>query len=336
MSSHKVRWGILGTSKISKVMANAIHESTVSELLGIASRSHTSAKAFADECNVAKCYDQYDALLSDPEIDAVYIGLPNHLHKEWIIRAALAGKHILCEKPFVTNLQDAQDVLAMVRKANVFCMEALMYRCHPFITKLRELMQEKVIGEVRLFNAVYMADIASVANKTEGGSILNLGCYPISLVRLLAGCAHGKQTAEPSDVISIGEMDGKRNNDSRASVVMHFPNQMMAMVSVADDMGMYSQFDIYGTEGHLKAITNPWMPAHKNKIVIHRKGESDIEIEVSADQSLYSYQIDTVSRSIMDGKFVDDHEGISWLDTLGNTIVLEAWLKQVKAKAVVV
>lgn len=333
MSADKVRWAILGTSKISKTMALAIQESKTSELVAVGSRTVANAKAFAEEFSIPSYYGDYDSLLKDPDIDAVYIGLPNHLHKEWIIRCAKARKHIICEKPFVTNIQDAQEALAEVNKANVFCMEALMYRCHPVIKKLCELIKKKVIGDVRFFNAMYSCDIHKLANPIEGGSIYNLGCYPVSLVRLLAGYAHGKHTAEPSNVVSIGEINESTNNDTRATALLQFPKNMLATITTADDIEMYSQFDVYGTEGYLKMITNPWKPETINKILIKRNDSVEPEeIIVTADQSLYSYQFDVANEHIKAGENFVEVGATSWLDTLGNTIVLEAWRKQVLAK----
>lgn len=330
MSSKVIRWGILGTSLISEVMASAIRESKTSELTAIASRSPATAQSFAEKFGLTTFYHGYEALLADPGIDAVYIGLPNHLHKEWIIRAAKAGKHILCEKPFVTTVAEAEEVFAVVAKANVFCMEALMYRCHPFTKKLQELIHDKIIGDIKLFKTIYTANIAHVANETAGGSIRNLGCYPISLVRLLAN-------AEPEEMVSLGRMNKKTGHDSQASTILRFDNQMLAVVSTADDMDMFWQFDVYGTQGHLKVKTNPWLPGlEDNKLFIYREGKADpMEISVVADKSLYTYQIDTVNQRLLAEQFSgEDHEGVSWQHSLGNIAVLEKWLQQVKANAI--
>jgi len=330
MSKNSIKWGILGTSYISEVMANAIQESDTSELVAIGSRSLLTAKKFSEKYSIQKYYDDYQALLNDDGIDSIYIGLPNHLHKEWITRAALAGKHILCEKPFVISVDEAQEIISIIKKSNVFCMEALMYRCHPFTKKLRKLVQSKIIGEIKLYTATYTANIAEIANPTAGGSIRNLGCYPISLIRLLAN-------AEPVEICAMGRMSQKNKieTDNQASVILKFLDNSMAVVSTADDMEMFWQFEIYGTEGNLKVITNPWLPnCDNNRIVIYSNNEKNpIEINVKAEKSLYTYQIDTVSNHIMNKEYTQSrHDGIPLLDSLGNTIVLEAWLQQVKAK----
>ncbi len=136
----------------------------------MAVRSKATGEAFAKRFSVARHYDDYQALLNDKHIQAVYIGLPNHLHKEWIIRAAQAGKHILCEKPFVLNAIEAHEALAAVETAQVICMEALMYRHHPLIAKLKELVHGNLLGEIKLYQAVYTADIAALANTVAGAA----------------------------------------------------------------------------------------------------------------------------------------------------------------------
>jgi predicted dehydrogenase len=328
----RINWGILGTSKISNTLANAIKESDISQLSAIGSRSLDKAQAFAEEFSIPRFYGTPQALLDDPDIDVVYIGLPNHLHKEWIIRCAQAGKHVLCDKPFVVNSTQANEVFNALVKTNIFCMEGLMYRCHPFIAQLKELIKNKTIGNIKFFNATYTANIAAVANATAGGSILNLGCYPVSLVRLLAGADMGLNVAEPVAITAQGRMNSTKFNDSQASVLLKFANDAQAMITVADDLDMYSQFEIVGTKGRLHVLTNPWLPGLDNRILISRDGMSmPEEINVSADKSLFRYQIDVVGHSILEGKTSAHTPGISWEDTLGNMAVLTEWKQQVHA-----
>lgn len=325
MTISKVRWGILGTSYISEVMAQAIQESEFSELIAIGSRSVSTGKAFANKFSIPKFYTDYEALLNDSDIDAIYIGLPNHLHKDWVINCARAGKHILCEKPFVISAKEAEEAFSVVEKSNVFCMEALMYRYHPLTKKLQELIKSNVIGDIKLFNATYTANIATVANPTAGGSIRNLGCYPISLIRLLAN-------AEPKEITALGRINHDIPNDNQASAILKFENNSMAVVSTADDMEMFWQFDLYGMNGSLKMLTNPWLPDRdNNKIIINYNNKNTpIEINVTAEKSLYTYQIDAMSNKIRNDNSMY-HDEVSWEDSLGNVKVLDTWLCQVKS-----
>lgn len=318
-----IKWGILGTSYISEVMADAIKASQTSELVAVGSRSITSANHFANKFSLSRPYDDYEKLLNDNNIDAIYIGLPNHLHKEWMIRCAKAKKNILCEKPFVVSITEAHETISSIEKENVFCMEALMYRHHPFTQKLQEIIQSEILGDIKLYHAFYAAPIADVANPTAGGSIRNLGCYPISLVRLLAN-------AEPIDIRGTGRINLKNGTDNQASVILTFPDNVMAVVSTADDMEMSWQFEIYGTKGHLKIITNPWLPCNQNRLLItlhHQK--MPVEINVTAEKPLYTYQIDYTNMQILQRE-KRGYTDASLTDSLGNTIVLETWLQQVK------
>lgn len=321
LNKKRIKWGILGSSYISEVMAQAIDESQTSELVAIGSRSIDKAKQFANKFSIPTYYDDYQKLLNDQDIDAVYIGLPNHLHKEWIIQTAKAGKHILCEKPLVTSLLDAQEVLSTIQSSNVSCMEALMYRHHPFIKKLQEIILSKMIGDVKLYNATYTANIAEIANPTAGGSIRNLGCYPVSLIRLLA-------KSEPVEITGMGRVNKKNNTDNQASVILKFEDNSLAVISTSDDLKMFWQFDVYGTKGHLKVITNPWLPMRENnKILIYFNNEEiPQEINVCAEKSLYTYQIDAMAALI---RKENKGEEISLLDSYGNTEVLETWRQQV-------
>jgi len=203
-------------------------------------------------------------------------------------------------------------------------MEALMYKFHPFIKKLQELIDSKILGDIKLYNATYTANITEIANPTAGGSIRNLGCYPISLVRLLA-------KAEPIEIVGAGRMASDSHRDNQASVILKFPDNAIAVISTADDMEMCWQFDIYGSKGHLKVITNPWLPSGDNNIIlIYLNNEiHPIEIKVQADKSLYTYQIDTLNQQLIQ-KEKREFCRASLLESLGNTRVLETWLNQVK------
>ncbi len=321
----KINWAILGTSFISEVMAKAIHVSETSQLIAVGSRSRTSGQRFAHSFSIPKVYDDFQLLLEDSDVDVVYIGLPNYMHKEWIIRAARAGKHMLCEKPLVLNAAEAREVIAVIEETQVFCMEALMYRCHPLTLQLYEIVQSGVLGTIKLYNAAYTANIAQVANPIAGGSIRNLGCYPISLIRLLA-------RAEPVELIAMGRCDIKKQTDSQASALLKFADETMAVVTTADDWEMSWQFDVYGTGGCLKVLTNPWLPENESKYLIQSYVDNHVkEIKLGAEKPLYTYQIDVVNNQIVN-RNSDGNLGISLVDSLGNIIVLETWLNQVKMR----
>lgn len=315
-----IRWGILGTSFISEVMARALRESPTSKLVAVGSRTHLTAQSFASTFKIPKIYSDYNALLDDKDIDAVYIGLPNHLHKEWIIRAARAGKHILCEKPLVLTAADVEQIIPIIEQADVVCMEALMYLYHPFTQRLKELVDKKTIGDIKLYTATYSANIAEIANPVAGGSIRNLGCYPLSLIRFLEG-------KEPMEISAMGRLNS-RQIDTQACIIIKFDNQCMATVSTADDMDMFWQFDIYGSKGNIKLQSNPWLPTKENSLYVYPDNEKKpVECSISAYHSLYTYQIEELNKQISTNTIA--HFNASAVhNSLGNALIIERWINE--------
>lgn len=325
--TRKIRWGMLGTKEIlSDAIAKAIQASDTSTLVAIGSRDLNKAIAFSKKHNVPTYYANYQELLSDKDIDSVYIGLPNSLHKEWIIRCAKAGKHILCEKPFVLDTQEAEEVFAVVKKHNVFCMEALMYRCHPFIEQLQHLIDSNVLGRIKDITAKYNCKIDTLANPIEGGAIRCLGCYPGSLVRLLA-------KEEPVGISATGTID-RTGNDSNSVVMLTFKSGMIATISTDYTMEWYSHFLILGTNGILDVKANPWFPGDTNRVIlkINGKEEEILDFKVDNPKPFYTYQIDCVAEHIKKGLISPESPGVTWEHSIGNVTVLETWLAQVKGK----
>lgn len=187
------RWGILSTAKIGrKAVIPALQASAMAEVSAVASRDGQSARTFASQMGIPRAYEGYDALLADPEIDAVYNPLPNHLHKIWTIRAAEVGKHILCEKPLAVTVKDCREMIAAARTNGVQLMEAFMYRYHPRIQAVRQMVNEGAIGETHTIESAFtfmLADPSNIRLKPEmgGGSLMDVGCYCVNLSRLLAG-----------------------------------------------------------------------------------------------------------------------------------------------------
>jgi predicted dehydrogenase len=187
------RWGILSTANIGrKAVIPALIESPMAEVAGVASRTEDKARAFARELGIPKAYGSYEALLADPEIDAVYIPLPNHLHKPWTIHAAEAGKHILCEKPLALNAEECHEMIGAAKANGVQLMEAFMYRYHPRILAARQMVNDGAIGELKTIEASFTyrtEDETDIRFQPEmgGGALMDVGCYCINLSRLMAG-----------------------------------------------------------------------------------------------------------------------------------------------------
>ena len=204
MKAVRLRWGILGTGGIARRLAQALASSQTGELCAVGSRTLERAAAFGKEFGAARCYGSYAELVADQGVDAVYISLPNNLHAEWAIRCAWAGKQILCEKPLTGTYPEAMAVIDEVRQAGVFLLEAFMYRCHPQTAKVVELVKSGAIGPVRVIQSSFSFDFGDQPQNIRsqaalsGGGIMDVGCYTLSLARLVAGAALGLEgPAEP-------------------------------------------------------------------------------------------------------------------------------------------
>jgi len=189
----KIRWGILGTAQIARrAMVPALRESAMAEVVAIASRDIEKAQTFAKDLKIPKFFGSYSSLLADPEIDAVYIPLPNHLHKPWTILAAEAGKHILCEKPLALNTDECQEMIAAANANNVQLMEAFMYRYHPRILAAHQMVRDGALGDLKTIEAsftYFKEDTTNIRFKPEmgGGALMDVGCYCVNISRLMAG-----------------------------------------------------------------------------------------------------------------------------------------------------
>src|SRR4051812_20975729 len=202
----KVRWGVLGVARIAvNRVIPSMQAGQWCEIAAIASRDHTRAEAAAHGLGIPKAYGSYEDLIADPDIDAIYNPLPNHLHVPWSIRAAEAGKHVLCEKPLALSAAEVRELIAVRDRTGVVIAEAFMVRTHPQWRGVRDLVREGRIGELRLVTghfSYYRVDPADVRNRVEwgGGALLDVGCYPITMSRWLFG-------AEPLAVAGMLERD---------------------------------------------------------------------------------------------------------------------------------
>lgn len=325
-TSRHVKWAILGTSQISRTMAEAIQNSETADLIAIGTGSlpdsADKSATFAREFSIPTVHSSYQAVLEDSDVDVIYIGLANHLHKEWIIRCAKAGKHILCEKPLVLDLKEANEIKTVINQQRVFCMEALMYRCHPFIDELIRLIKDeaKGVGAIKSIHAVYYSNFAKYENPIAGGAIRNLGCYPVSLIRLI-------MNQEPVSIHSQAIMNAIGTSENMATAIMRFENGVIAQVSTSNNTDTWHQFDVVGSTGVLRVITNPWKAESENIVVIYRNGDEKT-YRFFAEKSLYTYQIDTVNHHLLAQQLTPNLDAISWEHSLGNIATLEEWVKQ--------
>jgi len=327
----KLLWGIISTGSIARTFARGLAESKTGRLLAIASRTAETAEAFGAEFGVERRYGSYEALLEDKDVQAVYVATPHPIHAEWAIKAADAGKHILCEKPIGMNFAEAMAIVEAARRNDVFLMEAFMYRCHPQTARLVEWLQEKAIGDVRVIQAVFSFNAGDdeegrlLANHLGGGGILDVGCYTTSMARLVAGVAMGKEFADPIDVQAVGHL-GPTGVDEWASAVLKFPGDIIAQISCGVRVTQESSVHIYGSEGHI-VLPSPWIPSRTGgttKVIVQAKGDHQPrELDVTTDEWLYAIEADYVASSI--DKRQAPFPAMSWADTLGNMKTLDRW-----------
>jgi predicted dehydrogenase/aryl-alcohol dehydrogenase-like predicted oxidoreductase len=320
-------WGILGTGAIARTFAEGIAASESGTLIAVGSRAQETADRFADTYGVERRYASYEALLADPDVQAVYISLPNHLHAEWTIKCAQAGKHILCEKPLTTNYAEAMTVVEEVRRCDVFLMEAFMYRCHPQTARLKQLLKEGVIGEVRLIQSAFSYNMGPryenirLSNPAAGGGIMDVGCYTTSMARLIAG-------AEPVDVTGVAHIGEISRVDERAVGCLRFPSGIVASLVCGTQVHVDGDLRIWGADGSIQ-VPNPWFPGKgANRILIHKDGEAEPrEILVEGPGELYAIEADSVARHIAERQAPSPC--MTWADSLGNMKTLDAWRRAV-------
>jgi len=318
----KVRWGVISTANIGMVkVIPAMQRGQFSEVTAISSRDREKAEAAARSLGIPKAYGSYEALLDDPDIDAVYIPTPNHLHVPWSIRAIQAGKHLLVEKPVAL---DAAEAVTLQREAarhpRIKVMEAFMYRFHPQWVRAKALVDEGQIGELRTiqtFFSYYGDDPANVRNQKDiggGGGLMDIGCYPISLSRWIWG-------GEPSRVVGTVEIHPAFGVDVLASGLMDF-GRGTATFSVGTLITPFQRVTIFGTEGHVE-IEIPFnaLPNGPHRLW-HKRGSSLTTYDVG-NHDQYTTQGDLLSRAILDDMPVPTPLD----DAVGNMRVIDGLFK---------
>jgi predicted dehydrogenase len=246
----KIRWGVLGVANIAiKKVIPAMQLGARSTVTAIASRDGERARAAAGALNIGKAYGSYEELLRDPEIDAVYNPLPNHLHVPWSIRAAEAGKHVLCEKPIALSAAETRELIAVRDNTGVKIGEAFMVRTHPQWLRARELVRSGAIGRLRAVTGAFSyfnRDPNNIRNMPEigGGGIMDIGCYPITMSRFLF-------ESEPQRVVAKVETDSELGTDRLASAILDFPSGQ-SVFTCSTQLVPYQRFQILGTQGRIE------------------------------------------------------------------------------------
>jgi predicted dehydrogenase len=328
--ANRLNWGILGTGNIARQFSAGVTASARGSLAAVGSRSSESATTFARTYHIPKVHGSYEALLADPDVDAIYNSLPNALHHPWTIAALRAGKHVLCEKPFAINTAQAQEMFDVAQQQGLVLVEAFMYRSHPLTLAVQKAVAEGVIGDVKLIRTSFCYRTTKIAGNVRfdpelaGGCLMDVGCYCINFSRLFAG-------DEPVRVQGCGHFHPS-GVDDRVVASMEFANGILASFSC----GMSAQADntatINGTEGYIE-IPMPWKPpAPKSLYRIARGTPPKMDgpvtaqavspgqtVRVPVEGELYGIEADAFIACVQDA-------AAPWItpaDTLGNMRVLD-------------
>jgi predicted dehydrogenase len=294
--SKVLNWGLLSTARINRALIPPLQVSRRNKLLAVASRSQATADAYAREKKIPRAYGSYEALLADPEIDVIYNPLPNHLHAEWTIKAVQAGKHVLCEKPLALSVEEVDAIREAARKHGCVVAEAFMYRHHPQTLKVQEIVQSGSLGTLKLIRGSFTFILTrenDVRLKPEwgGGSIWDVGCYPISYARTVVG-------AEPLEVFGW-QVTGPSGIDETFVGQMRFDGGILAQFASSFVLPFQAVMEIVGSEGTL-SIPHPFKPGIAEKIYLTR-GERIETITIKGIE-LYSGEVEDMADAILLGK----------------------------------
>lgn len=338
--SRKLRWGILGTGNIARQFSTGVRQSLRGELAVVGSRDSAKADAFASANGVRHSTTSYEALITHPDVDAVYVSLPNSMHKEWTVKALQAGKHVLCEKPMALNADETQEMFDAARESRRILMEAFMYRCHPQTAAIVETIQSGAIGEVRLIRTSFCFRVFKTERNIRfvpelgGGALMDVGCYCLSFSRLIAG-------AEPVSVQSFARLHPSGVDEVTAGTLV-FPGDMLANFSCGFSAQSDNSAYICGTEGYIE-IPVPWKPvAGKSGFSICRNTPPRMDTggtplptppprqttEVPVERDLYAYESDAFAATILDGAPLP----VTPQDSIGNMKLIDAIRRQIGVK----
>jgi len=296
MPTSHLRWGLLSTARINKALLVPLRNSKRNLLLAVASRSQEKANAYARANKVKRAYSSYADLLADPEIDVIYNPLPNHLHTEWTIKAVQAGKHVLCEKPLVLSLSDADAISAAAEKYGKVVTEAFMYRTHPQTLKAQEIVASGKLGKVKMVRGSFtfvMTNPDDYRWKPEmgGGSLWDVGCYPLSYTRFLLG-------AEPLEVFGW-QVTGPTGVDEVFAAQMRFPEDVYAQFDCSVKIPYHVFMEIVGDRATL-IIPKPFNPGMKETLFLTKAGK--VETILVKGMEPYLGEVEDMADAILLGK----------------------------------
>ena len=321
MTDKVLNWGLLSTARINRALITPLRASKRNHLLAVASRTQQSVDRYAREWKIPRAHGSYEALLADPEIDVIYNSLPNHLHAEWTIRAVEAGKHVLCEKPLALGVDEVDAMQEAARKHGRVVAEAFMYRHHPQTLKVQDLTRNGSLGTLKLIRGSFSFVLAREGDvrldpAMGGGSIWDVGCYPISYARTITG-------ENPLEVFGW-QVTGQTGIDETFVGQMRFANHIHAQFDCSFVIPFHAFMEVIGSEGTLN-IPNPFKPGVDEKIFITR-GDKTETIKVKG-QELYIGEVEDMADAILLGHA----PRISLDDSRANVAVISSLLESARA-----
>lgn len=294
--SERVRWGLLSTANINRVLIPAIRAAERGELVAVASRSQERADAYAREWGIAQAYGSYDAMLVSGEVDAVYISLPNHLHAEWSIRTMGQGVHVLCEKPFALSLDEVDAMIATAERTGMVLAEAFMYRHHPQTKMIGEWLKDGPLGEISAFYGVFNFPIRSRDNvrlvpEWGGGSLWDVGVYPLSFAQYAMG--------GPPLWVTGDQWIGESGVDETFAGQLHYEGDRLAQISSSLRTPYHTEVEITGSGGRL-LMTRPFNYIADGEIIFY-PAEGEPQRLAAPEKELYLGEVEDMHAAILDG-----------------------------------
>ncbi len=334
-----LEWGVIGTGGIAGDFAEALGRSKRCRVVNVCGSSPEKARGFAEKFGVANAAPSLDAMLADPRVQAVYVATPHPAHEAQAIACIEAGKHVLCEKPMTMDAVGAERVVAAARKKNVFLMEAYMYRCHPLLREIIARLEGGAIGAIQHVRADFsfrvprnpkgrLFDLA-----LGGGAVLDVGGYPMSFARLVAGMVEGKRFAEPTQLHAVGFL-GPTGADEITTATLRFASGFTAVVSCAVHQELGRRVSVCGELGRLE-VEDPWIPGgdrqgRTTSFTLHVEGRPAENVQISTESATYAIEAELVAATLpgVEAAF----PAMTWADTIGNMRALDAWRAALAAK----
>lgn len=320
----RIRWGIISTANIGRAaVVPAIHASRNGVVTTIGSRNADTAKSFAAKAKIPVFHGSYQAVIDDSQVDAVYLPLPNHLHREWTIKAAERGKHILCEKPLALSAAEAREMDAAARANGVTLMEAFMYRFHPRTERTLELVRSGTIGDLRAIRSAFTFRLTKPNNirldpSMGGGALMDVGCYCVNVSRTIAG-------TEPVTVQAVATI-GPTDVDLELSGMLSFPNGLVATFDCSLSMERREWFELAGTEGTLR-VNGAYLPGVDEVTIEEHRGREEPRVHRIAGADEYQLMVEHFADAVLHRRPVR----YPATEAIANMRVIEALLRSARA-----